>query len=81
MHHYVHLQAERRQQAATLLGTLEGLWDVLDTADDDVDRQNFQALLDGPKRVHTSTFVKVQCYLPLMPSRCLHSNSCSGARF
>lgn len=65
-------QAERRQQAAALLGTLEGLWDVLDTADDDVDRRKFEAMLDGPMRVHTSTFIKVQCYLLLMASACLH---------
>ncbi|BDA44904.1 65-kDa microtubule-associated protein 4 [Coccomyxa sp. Obi] len=54
------LKAERRQQAATLLGTLEGLWDVLDTADDDVDRRKFQTMLDGPMRVHASTFIKVR---------------------
>ncbi|CAL8469353.1 g8894 [Coccomyxa elongata] len=54
------LKAERRQQAAALLGTLEGLWDVLDTADDDVDRRKFEAMLDGPMRVHTSTFIKAR---------------------
>lgn len=56
---FVHLQAERKQEAANLLSVLEGLWDVLETTEDDVDRRKFQALLDGPLRVHTTTLDKV----------------------
>lgn len=64
-------QAERKEQAVNLLSVLEGLWDVLETAEDDVDRKKFQALLDGPLRVHNTTLDKVrsQCRIALQEQK------------
>lgn len=56
----VHAQAERRQQAAIILSTLEGLWDLLDMADDDMDRKKFQTMLNGPSCVHATVLDNVR---------------------
>ncbi|EIE21660.1 hypothetical protein COCSUDRAFT_66998 [Coccomyxa subellipsoidea C-169] len=63
------LKAERKEQAVNLLSVLEGLWDVLETAEDDVDRKKFQALLDGPLRVHNTTLDKVKAEVEHLEGR------------
>jgi len=52
-------QVERSAAAAGVLETLEGLWDALDVAEDDIDRQIFLRLLSGPARLHTQSLAKV----------------------
>jgi len=52
-------QVERGAAAAGVLETLEGLWDALDVAEDDIDRQIFLRLLSGPAHLHTQSLAKV----------------------
>ena len=54
------LQGERRQQAAALLGVLNGLWEVLEISAEDVDRTIFTGLLTNPAPMHRQTLDKVR---------------------
>ena len=60
------MQGERRQQAAALLGLLNGLWEVLEVGPEDVDRTIFTGLLTSPAPMHRQTLDKVHCP-PLWP--------------